>query len=525
MPGGKKKKVIYAPLLGNAETEILKLVAKAMTNDEISAALGMTRGAVAYRLGKIMKKLGVRGRAGAVRKAEGCGLLPVKEYSATKGPKVKVGIVGGGRGGSAILNIFKDNPAIEVSWVADRNPKAEGIGLARKLKIPVSKDFGRFVKKGADVVINLTGSPGVREELESMMPPHAELIGGLSARLIWQLVEERRMRFVEREHMLKGHEALYNLGIVIESSDSITDTGKAILEYATRLTGVPAASLAIFDERVEDMHLVASKGFGREFKKEEHWKIRKGGLTEIILNHDGPLYIPDLKEQPHLNPLLIKEGVRTLLASALAVEQRIVGILYVNDFEKRTFTEEQTSLFSLLTIYAALAIERARTHEQIRHLSITDGLTGLYNHRYLMNQFEREMERISRHNHPLSVIMLDIDRFKNYNDRFGHLDGNKVLKSIADILLENTRLSDTVARFGGEEFCIILSEIEKHGAKIFARRLIKEIAAHPMPNRKVTVSGGVASYPEDGKTHLELLKKADSHLYRAKREGRNRVCC
>jgi diguanylate cyclase (GGDEF)-like protein len=530
VPRGKKKKIVARPLLNREETEILKLVGRGKTNEEIGVVLGRTKGSVGYRLGNIMKKLRVKKRARAVTKAFELGLLPkrIKRHTAVKGPKLKVGIVGAGKGGSAILDILRENPSIEVSWVADKDPRAVGAKLARKLNIPVTKDFRRHVKKSADVVIDVTGSPRVREELESIMPPRTELVGGLSARLMWQLVEERRRRHDERGRALKGYEALYKLGLVIESSDSIRDTGRAIVDYATRLTGTPAASLAIFDERGEEMYLAASKGFSREFKKEVQWRIRKGGLTGYILNQEGPLFMPDLKEHPHLNPVLLKEGVRALLAAPLTVEKRIVGILYVNDFKERTFTEEQISLFSLLTIYAALTIERVKNIEQTRLLSITDELTGIYNHRYLMEQLQREMERASRHHYPLSIIMLDIDNFKDYNDMYGHLEGNKVLKRTASILLKNTRVSDTVGRFGGEEFLIILPVVKpvlkRGGPMVFGKRLLKQLATYRMPNRRVTLSGGIATYPVDGKTHLELLKKADNNLYRAKREGRNRVC-
>jgi diguanylate cyclase (GGDEF)-like protein len=141
-----------------------------------------------------------------------------------------------------------------------------------------------------------------------------------------------------------------------------------------------------------------------------------------------------------------------------------------------------------------------------------------------MDQLAKEVERASRHGRHLSVVMLDIDRFKDYNDRFGHLKGNKVLKAIARVLTENSRITNTVARFGGEEFCILLPEIKKQGAEAFARRLIKMISAQHMPHRKVTLSGGIASYPGGGKGHIGLLKKADSLLYKAKKLGRNRVC-
>ena len=151
----------------------------------------------------------------------------------------------------------------------------------------------------------------------------------------------------------------------------------------------------------------------------------------------------------------------------------------MNDFKRREFRAEDISLFSLLTIYAGLTIERVKAIEETRLLSITDGLTGLSNQRYLMEQLQKELQRAARHKNPLAVIMFDIDNFKAYNDSYGHLEGNKVLKTIARMLRKSTRLSDTVGRFGGEEFCLVMPEISKEGAKAFASRIVKENGRTP----------------------------------------------
>jgi len=513
--------------LSPIEKDILKWVGEGKTNDEIGQIIGKTRWTVKFHLKNIMKKLDVISRTQAVSKAIGQGLLSsFKSHSRAKPqPKRKVCIVGLGKGGTAILDIFRENPLIEVVAAADANPSAVGIGLAKKLNIPVSSDYREIIKKGIDIVVDVTGSKEVREEIKKIKPPETELMGGLSARLLWQLVEEKRKRVKERERVLKDHEALYHLGLVIENIDSMKNTALAVLDYAMKLTSTPAGSLGLFDERSGDMIMAASKGFSADFKKVDRWDIRKGGLTSYMLNQKSPLVITDVRDHPNSNPLLVREGVVSLLGVPLTIGGRIIGILYVNDFKRREFRAEDISLFSLLSVYAALTIERVKSIEEMRQLSITDGLTGLYNHRYLMEQMHMEIQRASRHKHPLSIIMLDIDHFKDYNDEFGHLEGNKALKGIARILKRAGRVTDTVGRFGGEEFCIIVPEVEKDGAAAFAKRLLREIAKNHFSNRKITLSGGVAVFPKDGKTPVELIKKADVFLYRAKKQGRNRICC
>ncbi|VAV84512.1 hypothetical protein MNBD_DELTA01-1139 [hydrothermal vent metagenome] len=521
--GENSKKKSTTVALTPRDVEILRWVQDGKTNEEIGELLSRSKWTAKYHLKNIMQKMGVTTRAQAVSQAIGMGALPpIDPYiDDIDESLMKVGMVGGGKGGSAVLSLFKDNPLLKVEWVADRDLSADGLLLAMELNIPTAEDYRIFLKKEVDVVINLTGSDAVAEDLRRKLPVNTELMGGVSAKIMWQLFDERRKRVEERERVLKEHEALYHLGLLIESIDSIKDAGYAIVDYATKLTGTPAGSLALYDEENENMRLVATKGFGMSLKKMERWEIREGGLTHDVLNHEGSLYIQDIREMENPNPLLLKEGVKSLLASSLTVEGRIIGVLYVNDFKKRRFRAEDISLFSLLTIYAGLTLERVRTLEETRLLSITDGLTGLRNQRYLMEQMQKEIQRSARHKHKLAVIMFDIDYFKKYNDTYGHLEGNRVLKVISGILKKNSRVTDTVGRFGGEEFCVIMPQISKEGAKAFAQRVLKEIEDYPMPNRVVTMSGGISSFPKDGKTHLDLLQKADELLYAAKKKGRN----
>ena len=459
-----------------------------------------------------------------LKKSVEAGTLP-PSLATLLAEKLRVGIIGLGRGGKAILEIFKDDPFVEVVGVADNKPDAVAVEIAKKLNVSVHKDYRTLLKKEMDIIINVTGSQAVKDEVGRLKPANTEIIEGLSARLLWQLVEERRRSAEERERVLKEHESLYHLGLITENIGSMKDAGYALVDYATKLTSTPAGSLAIFDERKEDMVLVAAKGFSSTFKKLRRWEIRKGGLTNFILNQSSPVVIQmdNLAKGLSPNPVLKKEGVCSLLAAPLTIEGRIVGIIYVNDFKKRQFRSEDISLFSLLSIYAALTIERVKSIEEMRLLSITDGLTGLYNHRFLMENMQKEMQRAVRHEGSFSILMLDIDHFKGYNDRYGHLEGNRVLKGIARVLLNTARATDTVGRFGGEEFCIIVHDMKKDGAIAFANRIIKAIDEYKSPHKKVTLSGGIATYPADGTSPHELISKADACLYRAKKEGRNRI--
>jgi diguanylate cyclase (GGDEF)-like protein len=178
---------------------------------------------------------------------------------------------------------------------------------------------------------------------------------------------------------------------------------------------------------------------------------------------------------------------------------------------------------------AGLAVSNALLYEKTLSLSKTDGLTGLQNYREFKEAFESEVLRASRYHRKFSVIMLDLDNFKNYNDTHGHPQGDILIKRVADLIRENLKDTDVVARYGGEEFGILLLETPKEEGMIVAERLrlMLDWCRFPkeetQPGGKVTASLGVCGYPEDGDTCEMLLAAADAALYRAKREGKNRV--
>jgi diguanylate cyclase (GGDEF)-like protein len=162
-------------------------------------------------------------------------------------------------------------------------------------------------------------------------------------------------------------------------------------------------------------------------------------------------------------------------------------------------------------------------NEELEKLSLTDGLTGLANRRYLVQQLNEEALRFRRTRKEFSVLMADVDHFKQYNDAFGHPAGDEVLKKVARILQSSAREIDCVGRYGGEEFCVMLPETEAAGAAILAARICEQVAATEFPGRKITLSIGVASLPDNGDTPDAVIAAADEALYQAKHEGRNRV--
>jgi diguanylate cyclase (GGDEF)-like protein len=161
-------------------------------------------------------------------------------------------------------------------------------------------------------------------------------------------------------------------------------------------------------------------------------------------------------------------------------------------------------------------------------MASTDGLTGLNNHRTFQERLQQEIERARRFDTPLSLLMIDIDRFKKFNDTYGHTNGDEVLKIIARILKDNVRSIDFVARYGGEEFAVILPQVDLEGALVVAERIRRSAENYELVfnghKERVTLSIGVATYPDDASNREQLIDHADKALYLAKRTGRNRLC-
>jgi diguanylate cyclase (GGDEF)-like protein len=173
------------------------------------------------------------------------------------------------------------------------------------------------------------------------------------------------------------------------------------------------------------------------------------------------------------------------------------------------------------------ALEEA--NERLARLAETDGLTGLHNHRSLQEHLQREIERSKRNRLPVSLLMIDVDHFKQYNDRHGHPAGDEVLRQLARLMDAKRRANDLCARYGGEEFVMLLVDTEKHTAATVAERLLQRVAEHDFahadtqPGGRLAISVGVAAYPVDADNAAALVEAADQALYQAKRLGRRRV--
>ena len=199
------------------------------------------------------------------------------------------------------------------------------------------------------------------------------------------------------------------------------------------------------------------------------------------------------------------------------------------DYISKPFNLDEMRIIVERAIERQNLLKEAKEKDYYRELSILDGLTQIYNHRYFHELLSREVNRAMRYPQVFSLLMIDVDDFKKFNDNFGHLAGDCALKDAAQCFIAGLRKVDLIARYGGEEFAIILPHTNKQGANIAAQRLRESAAIMEVKNEKnavigkMTISVGVASFPEDGQTKEEIIKSADDALYKAKELGKNQV--
>jgi two-component system, cell cycle response regulator len=255
--------------------------------------------------------------------------------------------------------------------------------------------------------------------------------------------------------------------------------------------------------------------------------------TKILLTGQAGLdAVIDAINRAHLNQYISKPWDETQLLLGVENLLRQFRLVHENQQLIASLSSKNQALLEMNRELEAKIHERthelAEANSRLAQLAVTDGLTGLYNHRHFHERLSLEVERSQRSGLPLSLLMLDVDHFKQFNDQFGHPAGDEVLRQLARVLADTRRANDVVARYGGEEFAVILVDTAKFTAAKVAERIRERVAGHDFTEAaqragRIGVSIGVATFPDDGSDAEALVRAADAALYTAKRAGRNRV--
>ena len=259
-------------------------------------------------------------------------------------------------------------------------------------------------------------------------------------------------------------------------------------------------------------------------------ELEKGELNTLydnVVELTDPLYVLESGETERI-AVLKKEGVVFFACIPLRVGPETIGILVLASRVEIKFDFDTAAVFSLIGNNISLIAEKIKLFQETQRLALTDGLTGLYNVRFFYDMLNKEIARSRRYHTLFSLILFDIDDFKIINDTHGHQAGDDVLRSVASTLKTVSRETDIVVRYGGEEFILMLPSTPKHEALTLADRIrekVEEFSYLGKETVKITMSGGVATFPEDAEDSKTLLYAADMAMYEAKGKGKKQVCC
>jgi diguanylate cyclase (GGDEF)-like protein len=320
---------------------------------------------------------------------------------------------------------------------------------------------------------------------------------------------------------------------VVKTANSILEPRKVIelvVEKIRQLIPSEAWSLMMVDE--EKQELVFEAALGAKARDVSALRLKIGeGVAGWVAQSGQPAIVNDAARDPRFSPRVdtrTQFETRSILCAPLVSRGRTIGVLEIINKKGGPFTRKDLQLVLTLVEPCAIAIENAILFQRTEQLTITDDLTRLFNSRYLNLYLGREIKRCKRHGIPLSVIFLDLDGFKGINDQYGHLAGSGTLTEVGKILAQGVRESDILARYGGDEFVVVLPETPASGALVIAERLRRAIEEHPFLEpqglgARISASFGISTYPDHALTPEGLIQKADQAMYRVKEREKNGI--
>ncbi len=336
----------------------------------------------------------------------------------------------------------------------------------------------------------------------------------------------------EREASSWGQvsERIFKLHNLFREPDRLYE---GIVNDASSLVGAEKCSLMMPDFGEKMLRVFAAKGA-------ERWlmgniKVRPGeGIAGRVFERGVPI-LTDREEVIRQYTATVKPRYKTpsSISMPLKVADETIGVLTLSDkYSGEPFSDNDISAVTHFASQASILLRLSDYYEQseqMRELSITDPLTGLFNRRYFDIRLEEESQRAKRYGLPMSLVLMDIDNFKLFNDSEGHLAGDYILKEIATVMSAAVRANDILVRFGGEEFVILMPQTSKEDALRVSERIRKNVREHiprswaKFPAKHITISAGISMYPECGDLKNHLFRCADKALYRAKIDGKDRI--
>ncbi len=328
---------------------------------------------------------------------------------------------------------------------------------------------------------------------------------------------------LEKRRALQELVSLRKVVDVFSSLQNLESTYAHLRKSIAELFQAQSCSLSLLEADSGDI-VAQTPEYGRQGDviPKHRFRLADSRISKFILESGEPFLTNDAPQDPLFDPARVaKGGLENLLAVPMITSAGPIGFIYVTN-RPGNFSRLDAELLLVIGEQVAVALTHAHSFSEAYKASITDPLTGLYNRRFFDARLRQEVERVNRHSRPLGLMFVDLDHFKQINDVHGHQAGNMVLTQIAKILKQCSRTADVPARWGGDEFTVLLSEAEPDSLELIARRVRETVLSSDWgPVGKLTVTIGIAVLPQDAQTLEDLLRAADDAMYLAKKRGRN----
>ncbi|MCD4783149.1 MAG: sensor domain-containing diguanylate cyclase [Candidatus Eremiobacteraeota bacterium] len=336
---------------------------------------------------------------------------------------------------------------------------------------------------------------------------------------------QKKQELNERlESKVRQSEALLDLGQDLGSSLNLEETFRIIIRGMESMFNYQSGAVFLVRETKTGPDFIPMKYITPYEKVFENYQLTFNDTDNIMgwVSHNKKSMLLMDTQEAKLQTIL--ENERSVMVVPLIVESAVTGAIYLGHSKPDFFNEEALELLRNVAYLSAMTIKNAELYEKTFAKAITDGLTGLYTHRYFQERLDEEIKFASRYGKKLALVMLDLDHFKQYNDTLGHPEGDKILKEFASLLKAYTRDSDMICRIGGDEFTILLKEVDKENARQKAEAIRQAVQTRFHERAvQVTASIGVSCFPNDAISKKDLVKSVDTALYESKKSGRNFV--
>ncbi|MBF0545974.1 MAG: diguanylate cyclase [Candidatus Riflebacteria bacterium] len=356
----------------------------------------------------------------------------------------------------------------------------------------------------------------------SVQPSSTDEIGELTKTFDEMRVNLKNTR-QDLDYRILQLSTLFEVGKAISSVLDFNQLQNMILEIVVKVMRAEKGSLMLLDDTEKLLTIGVAFGLSDEVMKDTRVNIGED-VAGWVLETGQPLFVDDV-ENDYTFMAIKKSNVSrgTMMSVPLKAKDKLLGVLNLSRSIPKSFSQKDFELFKNLANQAAIAIENARLYRY----AVTDEMTRVYNHRYFQQRLDEEIQRSDRYDSQVSLIMLDVDHFKRFNDTYGHPEGDRVLKTVSKLIEKSVREVDIVARYGGEEFTVICPEKDGEGAMTPANRIRTAIETYDFringERVPITVSLGVSYYPAQARSKPELIVFADTALYYSKESGRNRA--